>query len=289
MGLGDYKRDILAMNNYADYKKIRIGQINILNSQEGEAERYALLQKFVKKHKIEILTVQEISNIELMIEYMSEVGLEHYCVSDAFIDDCVAVFSLHPIVRGSSVQLTHTRSRPAALATIDTKHGLMRVMSAHFPWGGDKERDRLEAAMMVDKIAKSSDSSAMVPFVLGADLNSDDGSRTVRYLQGQDVDLNNFGACWTDAYKVAGSVSNWATSDQGITNWNASAKATGIFVPSLLPQRRLDYLMTHGWNYGKKGSPLTYERFGEPQSADDTHLSDHYGILTDILMEDNQQ
>ena len=264
------------------HKKIRIGQINILNNPTGEKERYTLLQEHITTKNIEIITVQEILNIQLLKNKMSEIGLKYSAIATQTEHDYVAIFSKYPITATNSINLVK-HSRDAAFSEIQTPQGILRVVSTHFIWGNNNEEQSLNSAMILNKIAQEY-SKDNIPFIIGGDFNSDDTSRTMRYLHGKDLDINNESTFWTDPYEIFGNKNNWETTDQGFNNWGIeTATKHNILIPELLPKSRIDYLLSYGWTYGKIGSPLSYERFGQPQTGT-THLSDHYGILTDILL-----
>lgn len=264
------------------HKKVRISQINILNNPNGENERYTLLQEHIADKNIEIVTIQEISNITLLKQKMSEVGLKYSSIPTNTEKDHVAIFSKYPITTTNEINLVKN-SRTAIFSEIQTPHGKIRIVSTHFIWGSENEGERLKSAMILNKIAENY-SKDSIPFIIGGDLNSDDTSITMRYLHGKDLDTNNKATFWTDPYDIFGNKHNWETTDQGFNNWGIqTAVKNGILLPELLPKRRIDYLLSYGWVYGKIGTPLTYERFGQP-STGTTHLSDHYGILTDILL-----
>lgn len=198
------------------------------------------------------------------------------------------------------------------------------IYSGHFVWHMTNEWIRMIQFKIVSAIAEylnRHDPGAT--FVLTGDLNTDDDSAGYTYLTGRSPGISlpdelyngyhhsfsetvskilpeksylsaeapdAMGSAFVDAYTANisnGRDAEWATTDQGNNHWGriTSSKHNTKY-PQFLPQRRIDYILVYGWVFGKEGYPLSYHRFGdpEPEIGLDLPLSDHYGIMSEIII-----
>jgi len=171
-----------------------------------------------------------------------------------------------------------------AVLQSDSGHVLI-VVSAHLAWGGNKERDRLIQATAIDEhvaklLAKYVGRNPIA--VLAGDLNTLPGSDTNRFLSGLGAGAHNGYTYWTDAFAVAGNPEE-AVTVANDNHWaQATARSVGIVFPELLPDRRIDYVWTHGWAYGKPGSPVSVKRSFTDTTRYGYPASDHYGLTVDF-------
>ena len=86
---------------------------------------------------------------------------------------------------------------------------------------------------------------------------------------------------WVDAWEVKGREYNYSTSNGELYWSKETASHKGIVLPQLLPQRRIDYIFSYEWVYGKVGSPLSFNTFGS-LTGKPNEISDHYGLWADI-------
>lgn len=300
-------------------KKLRIAQINILNNEEGEEYRYDFLSYSLQKINADVITVQEVRNSELLREKLFNAGYVHSVFSDKAdgglpYPDGVAVFSKeeYPIVSQQEITFPFRdlTLRNGLIVEFTVNEAPFYVYSGHLAWNMLNESVRLFQAQRISQLAKkltSPQSKKKVKgkdtvFVMSADLNTGDQSRTYRYLTGLDpvVDVDSKGKImlnsvtsadncfFIDSYEFSDrNTSNWETTDQGNNYWGRKTSSIhGNEDYELIPKRRIDYILSYGWQYGKRGCPLNYHRFGnpEPESGFDYDLSDHYGIYSDILV-----
>lgn len=274
-------------------KTFRLAQLNLLNSPAGLEARYERLARHLELVRPTVLTLQEITDPELLLEKLAPLGFKYHCFTsfqhNAFdqIADAVGIVSRVPLTAPTELPFP-VGPRPAMRAEVELEGLRVGLATAHLAWGSTAEGVRLRQAEFLDEQADKFFAEAPEgAFILAGDLNSDEDSRTVRFLRGVDLGSDNLTSTyWTDAYQVAGAPGEWATSDQGQgTLGPASALRHGVVLPELLPQRRIDYILSHGWRYGKLGCPIAYGRFGAPLAPEDLELSDHYGIWADILVE----
>lgn len=270
---------------------LRLCQINILNVREGLAERYDLLGKHVQLHRLDVIAVQEVIEPELLEEKMKEAGLPYMAFADSLMvigdnePDCVGIASRYPIVNVDQIYFGEDlRKGVHCEMMIDDTN--VHVLTAHFAWGSQTEGVRLRQAEAIDRLARSirmRDSASAILFA--GDLNAEGESRTARFFRGLDLGTSENSTYWLDAYIVAGKEEHWATSDhsQGILG-PSTAIRFGVKLPEYLPARRIDYILSYGWQYGKIGCPVAFHRFGESLGEGQLELSDHFGLWADVLI-----
>lgn len=199
------------------------------------------------------------------------------------------------------------------------------VYSGHFMWNMVNEHKRLLQLRMIASLAeylRRHDPGSV--FIIASDINTNEDAAGYAYIVGRQPGieipteyqskyqeaLRNAvtailseseraegtspllmpeakGTFFVDAYSIAGQEDEWDTTDQGNNYWgHLTAQRHGIMCPEMLPQRRIDYILSHGWVYGKRGCPVSYNRFGEPKPERGfmDPLSDHYGISATILL-----
>lgn len=158
------------------------------------------------------------------------------------------------------------------------------VVSAHLPWGGDGEARRLAHAQAIDSEVRwrltnyPSDTVA----VLAGDFNAYPESDTVRWLTGLGIGTEDRGAQWVDAWAEAGSGPGHTVVVPGNKYAVLMAKTVGIQNPIRIPSRRIDYVLTYGWAYGRPGDPYKAQLLGTIPTADGMHPSDHYGVVAEL-------
>ena len=158
-----------------------------------------------------------------------------------------------------------------------------QVISTHFTWGTARENKRVENAYRLDmEIAKTT------PFylnhekqdiftILGGDLNSEPDSATLRFLLGKDL-YKGYSTQYIDSF--SGANKNIYTSSPKNKYFIRTALNNNFPNPKMLPERRIDYILSRGYNYGRVGSPLRSKIL----STDPIYYySDHYPIEAEII------
>lgn len=158
------------------------------------------------------------------------------------------------------------------------------VVSAHLCWGGDQEGLRLAQMTAIDgRVRALTDryKDRHPVALLAGDFNSMPGSDTHRYLAGLGAGANGGYTYWTEAFAVAGNPEE-ATTVAAANHWaQATARGVGIEFPELLPDRRIDFLYTYGWAYGRPGCPVNMQRSFTDTTRYGFPASDHYGLTVD--------
>jgi|GEM_PF-2075481 hypothetical protein len=120
-------------------------------------------------------------------------------------------------------------------------------------------------------------------FLIGrSHLNTLPGSDTNRYLAGQGAGANGAYTFWTDAFAVVGNPEEAPTVATANQWAQQTARGVGIEFPEMLPDRRIDYVWTYGWAYGRPGCPVAMQRSFTDTTRYGYPASDHYGLTVDF-------
>lgn len=269
---------------------VRIASINILNSFVSLKDRYNRLGQCLEEEKIEVVALQEVLDSEALEEALRGYGFKYFHFATQFCRegdikyDCNAIASKLPFDDHEIIE-SKVEERDMAVVKLIIDKKTLYLASAHFAWGATSEHIRLRQAMQLDSFADEKQNNEDAIFILGGDLNADENYLTVRYFKGYDLALDNTSTLWVDSFVFNKNHDEWATSDQGKGFYGPQTAARkGIKNPEMLPARRIDYLISRGWVYGKAGCPINHKRFGGPSVNGERELSDHYGIIADFLL-----
>lgn len=157
--------------------------------------------------------------------------------------------------------------------------------TAHLAWGANNEGTRLNQAIDLDlwtryQVQRFSTPEAPAAAILGGDFNALPDSDTLRYLTGRHT-LNGRSTLWLDTWTIANPDDPGYTSSPDNLWALQTARNNGITHPEQVPHRRIDYLLTYGWAYGRPGYPLEVNCLGDPP-ATGIHASDHLGLRANL-------
>lgn len=266
-------------------KTFRIGQLNLNN--RDQLERLPLIAAAARHSKLDVLAVQELRDPQALMEALLPYGyiyseFTEYRTVDG-VPEYVGVISDHRLIRGNASVLANDDG--FTCVTVELGQQRANIISAHFAWGNHSEAERLYQAERVDALAvEMAKEFPQAVTVLAGDLNAEPDYRSVRFLSGKDLSSDgSYSTLWTDAWETAGTKENEFTSRYS-TNYQGRVTAfkVGIAYPGFLPDRRIDYIFTRGWNYGRVGCPVSFGYLSHPQGSE---LSDHDGIYADIMVD----
>jgi endonuclease/exonuclease/phosphatase family metal-dependent hydrolase len=275
---------------------LRFATLNFLNKKDNFNLRVQSLVEEIKDKDIQIFALQEILDDvhEELEAALFELGFTS-CSYGGTLSNSTggfngnAIFSkITPIAYTNfdfktDEVLAKKHVIPAVIAHFQYNNRNVYAISAHFSWGGKNEGNRIRQATLLSEYAdllREEDPECII--LLGGDLNAVEQSSTVRYLNGLDTNLKHESTYWVDAWKLHGDENNWATSNPH-TYWGAyTASVVGIKNHLEIPVRRIDYIFSYEWCYGRPGYPTSFGRFGEKLYNDAREMSDHYGIYSDI-------
>jgi endonuclease/exonuclease/phosphatase family metal-dependent hydrolase len=118
--------------------------------------------------------------------------------------------------------------------------------------------------------------------IMAGDFNTRPGSDTNRYLNGQGDGADGGYTFWTEAFAVVGNPEEATTVAAGKHWAQKTAHGVGIEFPEMAPDRRIDYIWTYGWAYGRAGCPVAMMRSFTDTTRDGYPAPDHYGLTVDF-------
>lgn len=268
------------------YNTVNFGQMNILNYAKNAVKRYEALAETLENNPMDFLTIQEIVLPDEFFSIMEQAGYKYSINGPMFknnhgVSDCVGIVSKTPIKK---IDFENPWERHLIAGEIESKGQLFNVFSAHLAWGPFNGFTRLEQVSIVDKISAIQEENKKGSVsLIGGDLNTDPDSRPIRFLKGHDLGVDNFtSTLWVDAYDIAGCEDNWTTADHAVNIYGKeSAMKNGVIETSLIPRRRIDYIFSRGWCYGKTGCPVDFGYLEHPKGV---VLSDHNGIYSKLAI-----
>ena len=271
-------------------------QANILNAPLDDelVKRYTMFYESIVDKDFNIITLQEISDPSLMRAILKDAGFENFIFSDPNEQEwkngqlsLTGIASKHPLNELEECGpefFSSIRTRQLIACQVDIEGQLVNVFSSHGPWGFQNEGKRLRTAESInEKAVYLNEQYTGSISVFGGDFNADPQSRSIRYLTGQDLASDNESSTlWVDAHTLVGDSSNYTTTDHASNLYGQrTARSVGISHPEYLPKRRIDYILTYGWAYGKIGCPVD---FGYLEHESGEEFSDHSSIWAKMLL-----
>lgn len=280
---------------------MRVATLNILHSTESLEERVAHLIDILADERLDFLCLQEVllpefAGFDIVQRVADGLGLSH---TDFYALDArksgVAVLSRYALERAVQEPLTWGQPLLAVRATVSNRS--VYVMNLHASWGRNNE-NRLRESLYADKLARQfygspADKSERPVVILAGDMNAVPDAENIRFLTGLDSQ-DGTSTLWVDAWEAADSgEEGWTTGDPTyLAQATASNMPLGVYVPSAMPCRRIDYIFLYEWVWGQAGYPLSTRRFASEIFLDSRGrkltVSDHYGVLTELFMPDEE-
>lgn len=272
---------------------LKVATLNLHNSPVSYLERAAAAVQEAAENRVEVLLIQELlfSERKEVTELFQSHGYTHSFISDPLESkkaptggSSTAVFSSIPFKTTRELNLTALPgAHKAAVAVLDHEGYEIHAISAHLVWGGDNGHSRLRQAMILNEYANRYSVNSRVLMLAGGTFNDIPEADSVRYLKGLKSSDDNSSAFWVDVTENS-PIYNVPTTRHD-TKWGiAAAKSTGIKLPSMVPERCVDYLFVQGWVYGSAGMPFKTERFGVHKTVSNLDISDHYGVMTNLWL-----
>jgi endonuclease/exonuclease/phosphatase family metal-dependent hydrolase len=273
------------------YSSFRVSTLNLDHFDDDRLARLSAAASAVERHRSDVVLLQEVCDIggtDSASRLADMLGMTMVVRSDAGN----AILSRPNVSDPQIVQLStgrrnagYGRRAPsdAATAVVDLGCHRFLMVSTHLSWGSGREDVRLAETLALD--AWVSERAPLDPqrdapelyAVLGGDLNSEPSAASVRWLNGLDVQ-DGRSTLWVDAWRFgmgAGSTSTLSNPFSGRT-----AATVGIVRPDQLPDRRIDYLFSRGYAFGRTGAFIEAELLGDgPGEA----FGDHYGVGATVL------
>lgn len=273
----------------------RVGTLNLWSHPYRLTERLSKLSEELVALNFDIIAIQEINHAhkEEIVEAFTSLGFTEYFVNEpTTLPDGTqygtAIFSkpfgvtytpVAQFVEGSPALPVN-----AIHAAIPYNNTVIHLFNAHLSWGSANEWVRVRQAELIDTYVKELETHYPEDsFILVGDLNATQETSTLRYLKGlQESPASHRGTLWVDAWDLHGHEGNFITSDPDSVSGATTAAIVGLPKADLIIKRRIDYILSYGWCYGKQGYPLNFHRFTDTQQ--DPEISDHFGLWSDIYI-----
>lgn len=270
----------------------RLATLNFLNNPQRIEERIALAVQELRVLQPDAVCLQELlllDGLNIAQRFADELGWQGVAAGGPApkmrVPSQTAVITLEPLAQGFiPVNAQSPADLPMTIATVFVHGRPITIISAHMAWGIDSEHLRQTQALAADDHARAAvraDPSAVV--FLGGDFNAKPGADTNRFFDGFTA-VNGRSTMWVDAWTLAGTAANEMTTRNDNSFARQTAASVGIAHAGMVPARRIDYLRSFGWTYGRSGHPLAFGRWAGNETDDQLSISDHYGIWADFLL-----
>lgn len=274
-------------------ERVRVLTLNLWHLPDRREDRLRAAARVINEEKPDVVALQEVARLgssDSAHVLADLIGFD-VAVCDPNLngdkEGGVAVLTTLPQrASGTIHSLPATGRAAAATAYLEARSGrLLEVTSAHLTHGGGNEAARLnDAAYLNHLLADNVDFDDVLTMrVLAGDFNTAPGSDVHRYLTGKGVH-DGSSTLWLDAWDLCGH--GGGVTSTADNPWAAvTATTKGIAFPSHLPRRRIDWVLVHGWRYGRPGMPLAARVTAtRPVQVDGEPVlpSDHFAVMADI-------
>jgi endonuclease/exonuclease/phosphatase family metal-dependent hydrolase len=267
---------------------LRIATLNMWHSNHDIHERIEVASSWLNDAALDVICLQEVADIgnQGSAVLLAEQAGWHLATpvhhQGVRLQTAVLVRdSSHVRQPGEAIALYNPAYPFAAAAWLETIAGPLLVVSVHLSWGGENEHMRLaEAKRIVAWIDGRLGADDIDAAVMAGDFNAPPDSDTLRWLTGRAASTP--GTYWTDAWvrNTGGDGSTSAASNPYArhTAYSYSRGSNPVLDAHLLPDRRIDFILSRGWRHGRPFSPLHTRVVREPL------MSDHYAVVTELLL-----
>lgn len=285
------------------HSKYKILTWNILYSPNF-LERLPEIARLIKNSKADIALLQEI-NTAYTVEAVAAFGQIGYklhlddklgkkiCVGIAYnptvftavdqessLDVPFRAMSLdlvptgQGIIRRTPTYITpdgdHHRDTPLSYAS-----NILTVISYHGHWGGLYQAERLAEVAQIDQFAGNKSNAV----IIGGDFNATPNEPAISYLRG-DTLHGDEGTMWVDSQILSRELSGTTPYNTSLTH-GSMVEANSKLDLDWLPERRIDYLLSYGYSYGR---PYGFDgRYHDPSLSRARTLSDHAPVIAGLL------
>lgn len=269
---------------------LRVTTLNLWRDNYLKKERLDLTVNAIKNANPTVVTLQEVTSAT-ELGYLTTA---HYIADKTGMIVVVynnpdeeeigtAILSNLPADFSQEVRLTDRNGKAVYAELVHPKRNIL-IATAHLSWGSLAEGDRLEEARKLDSIISNKISMGSGKIkdnyigLITGDFNSLPDSPTLNYLRGKLL-IEGKNTLWVDSWEHK-DVPGYTSS---LTNKNAHITANGSGLNPLLrmPERRIDYILSFGYAYGRSGSFVDSGLFAH-HPTNGLFASDHFGVLATI-------
>lgn len=279
----------------ADKNTLLLATMNVLNRDNNYLNRVdGIMSMLINHAHTDVICFQEVrlDKINEFADMLNERGYGFTWRREPMHNklDTVGIAynmrSMHMI--GSSEPVYGVEALKAHLVynNDDTRH--IGVITYHGDCGATMQASRLRELSVINRLSVS---MSRYPVVLAGDFNARPNERSIRYIRGESEGLNDKDwAYWIEAQdmkeSLIGSKPFMTSLNTGLAIMTAANQGIDA---SYYPERRIDYIFTHGFTYGKQGGftgdASTYDGFINDDGTwvGVNMLSDHRPVLASII------
>lgn len=279
----------------ADKNTLLLATMNVLNRDDNYLNRVdGIMSMLINHAHTDVICFQEVrlDKINEFADMLNERGYGFTWRREPMHNklDTVGIAynmrSMHMI--GSSEPVYGVEALKAHLVynNDDTRH--IGVITYHGDCGATMQASRLRELSVINRLSVS---MSRYPVVLAGDFNARPNERSIRYIRGESEGLNDKDwAYWIEAQdmkeSLIGSKPFMTSLNTGLAIMTAANQGIDA---SYYPERRIDYIFTHGFTYGKQGGftgdASTYDGFINDDGTwvGVNMLSDHRPVLASII------
>lgn len=280
-------------------EQFRIASLNMLHNDIRRSERMQMLIEELQTIDADVLCLQEVrtdGEIDILQTLSDALNMKFFHKGTDSEDvksgnmSCNAILSKTQPESNKTIPLGVSGAQAvfleSVMVSLKFNESEIFIMNAHLAWGGHNgwaRQHQLELLVRESERVKIKSPDAVI--IIAGDLNEIDSAQPLKYMYGESEGHLVKGTYWVDAWKVHGTSENEITVE--LNNKLALNTAIGnpsSLFPTVVPPRRIDYILSCGWVYGRKGYPLNFSRFADIPNVNGYTTSDHYGIYTDILI-----
>jgi endonuclease/exonuclease/phosphatase family metal-dependent hydrolase len=280
-------------------KQLRVASLNVLNSPVMADIRFKRLKEEINKLQPDVLMLQECNfnqNADLIESIKKDCGFKsmhksidiqsrHENITSAMVTLVKADNSISyelPLIQTEGVPAYIIE--PTLVNRTIIGDSPVFTFNVHLAWGSDNEALRLNQVMQIeDEILKLKKENNNAVFIMGGDFNATDKGSVFNFMTKQHIHEGR-GTLWLDPWEMFGNEGNRITSNGNDLFSMQTALDTGVTIPQLSPNRRIDFILVKDWAYGRHGSPLSFMRWADTTYEDGYTISDHYGVLADFYI-----
>lgn len=282
-------------SEFTDKNTLLLATMNVLNRDDNYLNRVdGIMSMLINHAHTDVICFQEVrlDKINEFADMLNERGYGFTWRREPMHNklDTVGIAynmrSMHMI--GSSEPVYGVEALKAHLVynNDDTRH--IGVITYHGDWGATMQASRLRELSVINRLSVS---MSRYPVVLAGDFNARPNERSIRYIRGESEGLNDKDwAYWIEAQdmkeSLIGSKPFMTSLNTGLATMTAANQGIDA---SYYPERRIDYIFTHGFTYGKQGGftgdASTYDGFINDDGTwvGVNMLSDHRPVLASII------
>ena len=191
-----------------------------------------------------------------------------------------AILSKLPIAKAEEFKLSEGNQK-AVYAELEHPERMIYVATAHLSWGSLVEGERYRETVALNSLmsSKLSPESGKFPHepigIITGDFNALPDSPTLKYLRGKSLEQGE-NTLWIDSWDC--NESEGYTSSLRNSNAHITARKSNLNPELTMPERRIDYILSYGYAYGRAGSFNESKLFAN-HSENGVIPSDHYGVI----------